>query len=604
MKSTTFFRILSLLFFYTSAKAQVTEVFINPTCQKFLGNVSELNRDLYFNIHNATSDTEMEILMSQYNVNKGRMFWGPFADAKSKTKQVGNYPFSNSNKVEKAFNVVQNVATAHPRDAFVSGLDAKKAAKWAVEYYTHHVNERPAFFEPMNEPFVHAKDFHDGGWDPVKQAKTKKQMAELFAECGKAFHKAPALANMKVVGYSSAWPSMELNNFEHWNDNMKMFMDTAGEHMDAFATHLYDGINVEGQDNIRSGSNTEAILDLIEAYSFVKWNKIKPHAITEYGAIEKGYAPEYSDAKSIQTVRSINHILFSLLDREDRMLISIPFITGKATWHINQKNNYQPYQAVLWRPLNIEKTADPNKPILSDWKFTSRIHFYDLWKDVKGKRVAIHSSNPDIQTQAFLHEKKLQVALSNLDDKEQVIDLHIINSASKIKKVTTKGLKIFDQEKPIFFTEKNKNTPSSITLLPHETVILTYEFKSEINFTSKEIVTNTYSKTYLKEIKPNTPIDFTFTNTPVGKGHAVLKMGIGRKHGKSKKPEIVINGNKVSVPDNWKGYDQASRDDFFGVIEIPFATSLLQKETKVSVIFPDETGKISSLIIQTAINSN
>ncbi len=602
MNPITFLRILFILVFITSAKAQVTNVYVNPTCQKFLGNVSDLNRAIYFNIHNSTNDADMDSLMKQYNVNKGRMFWGPFADAKSKTKQVGKYPFSNNRKVKTAYKVTQNIATAHPRDAFVSGMDTKKAAKWAVEYYTHHVNERPAFFEPMNEPFVHAKDFHDGGWDPVKQAKTKKQMAELFAECGKAFHKAPALANIKVVGYSSAWPSMELKNFEHWNNNMKMFMDTAGEHMDAFATHLYDGINVEGQDNIRSGSNTEAILDLIEAYSFIKWNKIKPHAITEYGAIEKGYAPEYSDAKSIQTVRSINHILFSLLDREDRMLISIPFITGKATWHINEKNNYQPYQAVLWRPLSIKKTSDPNKPLLSDWKFTSRIHFYDLWKDVKGKRVDIHSSNPDIQTQAFLHEKMLYVALSNLDEKEQSIELQLDSTVSKIKKVTTKGLKIFDHDEPVFYTEKSKEAPNNITLLPHETVILAYEFESKINFTSKKKVINTYSKTYLEEIKANTPIDFTFSNTPVGKGQATLKMGIGRKHDKSKKPTVYINDTKVKVPDNWKGYDQASRDDFFGVIEIPFATSLLKKETKVSITFPDETGKISSVIIQTALN--
>lgn len=52
---------------------------------------------------------------------------------------------------------------------------------------------------------------------------------------------------------------------------MKMFMDVAGANMDALSIHLYDGVNQIGQDTRRSGSNMEAVLDLIESYSFQKW---------------------------------------------------------------------------------------------------------------------------------------------------------------------------------------------------------------------------------------------------------------------------------------------------------------------------------------------
>ena len=591
--------IISLLVF-ASAEAQQNTVVINPTCQKFLGEVSELDRTKFFNIHNSSDDQEMKTFLQEYNVNKGRMFWGPFSESRRKTKEVGKYPFSKTKKLKTALPVEQNIATEHPATAYKPGMDTKKAAKWAVEYYTNQ-KTLPEFFEPMNEPFVHAKDFYTGGWDTEKQKVIKKEMAELFAECGKAIHKSPALANMKVIGYSSAWPSMELKDFEHWNDSMKMFMDTAGEHMDAFATHLYDGINVEGQNNIRSGSNAEAILDLIEAYSFIKWNKIKPHAISEYGAIEKGYGPEYSDAKSIQTVRSINHILFSLLDREDRLSISIPFITGKATWFLNETNNYQPYQAVLWRPLSIKKTDNPNKPILDDWVYTTRINFYDLWKEVKGKRVAIESNNPDIQTQAFADGKKLYVALSNLDDKEQKIALDFNKYDNKIVSVHQKGIKIFNREAPVFTNTKLDEIPSEISLIKDETVIISYTFENPVNFDKKKVVTNTYSKTYLKEISANKLINFNFENVPTGNGKAILKMGIGRKHEMSKKPIVKINEQLVEVPNNWKGYDQVNRDDFFGVIEIPFNAEILKKDTSVSITFPDSGGRVSSLILQTEL---
>ena len=108
---------------------------------------------------------------------------------------------------------------------------------------------------------------------------------------------------------------------------MKMFIDRAGEYMDGLSVHLYDGINIVGKSSRRSGSNSEAILDLTENYSFIRLGKVLPLAVTEYGGIDntsKGYHP----IASVRTVASFNHILFNLLEREDKMLISIPlFLT-------------------------------------------------------------------------------------------------------------------------------------------------------------------------------------------------------------------------------------------------------------------------------------
>ena len=40
---------------------------------------------------------------------------------------------------------------------------------------------------------------------------------------------------------------------------------------------------------------------------------------------------------------------------------------------------------------------------------------------------------------------------------------------------------------------------------------------------------------------------------------------------------------KVDMPDNWRGYDQTGRDDFFGMIEIPFDYRLIKKRKKFGV---------------------
>ncbi len=581
-----------MLLINTSISWAQVNVTIDPTTQRVLGGVSKLDRSKFFNIHSGGDDAEHTALYNDYNVGQGRGFWGAFSYAKSQTGTVGVYPAARSGN-SNVRTVKQYVATEHPGNTFVDGLDAELAGAWAAEYYKNFVSDGslPEFFEPMNEPFVHAGDFHGGGWDPDEEARIRLQMARVYGAIGRHIHNAPELANMKVVGYSSAWPSAELWDFGHWDSRMKMFMDEAGEDMDAFSTHLYDGVNVSGQDNKRSGSNSEAILDLIETYSYTKWGVVKPHAITEYGAIEKGYGDNYSDLASIQTVRSINHILFNLMERQDKMAISIPFITGKATWHITAENNYQPYQAVLWKPTNI------GEPTPAGWEYTPRIHFYELWKAVSGDRVAIDSDNPDIQVQAFVNGTKLFVALNNLDETQQTVSLNV-GDLSNLVDVRIKSLKIYPDVDPVMSNTVVTAAPSSLTLIEGETIILEYTFSSDLSFSGSIHRKKYYDTNHLQDITSNTPITFQFANVETGEGKAKLRMTIGRKHDVSKSPTISVNGTPITVPSNWKGYDQANREDFFGTIEVPVDMTLIQASNTVTVTFPDNGGKLAALVLE------
>lgn len=583
---------MGLLGFMSSGFSQVT-ITLDPSCQRFLGTVSALDRTKYFSVHDTGNGAEESAFRNEYGVTGGRQFWGAFARAKQLTGQVGVYPANKSGN--DAVRAVQKgyVSTHHPKDVFIDGMDVISAADWAAEYYKDYLanGESQEFVEVMNEPFVHAKDFYEGAWSGSENDRIKLQMSKLYNEVGKRIHNTPALANVKVIGYSSAWPSVELNDFGHWEENLKMFMDTAGENMYGFSTHLYDGINVEGQDNKRSGSNSEAILDLIENYSYIKWNKVKPHAITEYGAIESGYGDAYSKIASAQTLRAINNILFNLLERQDRLVSSIPFITGKATWHINEANNYQPYQAVLWIPTNI------GEPTPAGWAYSPRIRFYDLWKNVQGDRVLIKSNHVDVQTQAFVNGNTLYVALNNLDEQDRTVTLPTQFNGQNIQSVRKRSLRVYSQNPLEYVDEEINGIPSEITLLKDETVVLVYTFNQPIAYTNSITAKSYYSTDYLKTIETNTPINYSFNNVDTGDGYAVLRMSISRKHDKTKQPIVKVNGVTVEVPNNWKGYDQANRDDFFGMIEIPVPSSVLSTNNTVSVTFPDAGGRISSLIL-------
>ncbi|MFY0626709.1 MAG: Ig-like domain-containing protein [Reichenbachiella sp.] len=598
--------VLSMGLKFNHSNAQTT-VEIDYKTQKFIGDISELDRAKYFNFHSSTGgswgyDTLLEALQRDYDVTLGRGFYGAFSYSKGRNYDNGTYPTVTDDRDGIARETVDLIATEHPYNVFVDGIDTDAASDWVVEYYTNVISGPiPSHFEPMNEPFVHASEYYEGAYNAAENQRIKRQMCELYRDIGKKIDESTELSNMKVIGYSAAWPSMELGDFGHWNENMKMFIDIAGQYMDAYSTHLYDGVNIEGQDNRRSGSNSEAILDLIESYSFSKWGELVPHSISEYGAIEQGYNLDTQyDLASVQTVKSINHILFNLLNRTDRMDITIPFITGQATWHINEENDYQPYPPVLWVASNKGVPLDQ----IEKWEYSPRITFFDLWKGVSGKRVYITSDNLDVQVQAFLDTDALYIALNNLDDESETVDLTFLETVENISEVNIKSIEVYSDKDHVFTNETGlASIPASVELVAGETTVIEVKLSTPLAAFEKTIRSKRYyqNKTieFIGEGRKNL---FKFTSVRKGEGLAQLSLGIGRKHDRSKKPKVLVNGVEVEVPDNWKGYDQANRDDFFGLLEIPFNTTLLANgDNIISIEFPDTGGTISSLVLQTEL---
>ncbi len=578
----------------TFAQEPTNRVTIDPSVQRYLGEVSELARHKYFNIHTGSdNDPDVKKFLADYDVTIGRGFYGAFSYAYGQTKEVGVYPpYAEKNNTTPR-KTKQYVATEHPNLHVIKwGMDPVKAGKWAAEYFNNHYKgEIPEFFEPLNEPFVHANG------EIFKEATStqdmKMLMADFYAEIGKQIDATPALKNMKVVGYASAYPSMEIKDFKHWHENMKLFIDRAGDHMDGISVHLYDGINIRGKASRRSGSNSEAILDLIESYTFLKYGHTLPHATTEYGAIDDTYGINFDERNAYRVMSSINHLLFNLLEREDNLLISIPFICDKSEWYINAKNDFQSYCAALFLPEN------PKDKRNTQWVYNDKVHFFDLWKDVKGDRVDFTTNNPDIQVQAFKDDQRLYIALDNLDDNSQSIELTNPNGWGKLDGVTYRSFYV-DYDEGIAYKETPmKQVPNSVTLKKNETVVLAIDLAQDSPYHQRVYRTKHYANSYLQPIEANKEITFTFEALPSEKGKGVARMAIGRKLDQSKKPIVKINGCEVEMPDNWRGYDQAGRDDFFGTLEIPFDTRLLRGDkNSVSVTFPDNGGHVASMILQ------
>ncbi|MBB6429544.1 T9SS C-terminal target domain-containing protein [Algisphaera agarilytica] len=589
----------------SAAQAPAT-VTIDLAAQRYLGEESAFDRSKFINVHSrysaAAEDTR--ILVEQYDVGFGRFFYSPFASDHGKPpyanrKQLagpGRQAIDNTKRDEAyRFRTRRQVMTEHPREVMVKDLSPTRAAKYAADYFELFFDEQtmPMFYEPMNEPFVHAGDFHKD------QERVRKRMAQVYGAIGKEFdrRKLP----VKVVGYSSAWPSMELWDFGHWESRMKMFMDTAGRYMDGFSVHLYDGTNVTGQDNRRSGSNADAILDLIETYSMIKFGEVKPHALTEYGDIPKGFGPEYSDASASAHLNSINHLMFGFIDRQDRILTSIPFITTRSPWFYNNpSNNFQPYGVDIFRP-------DPSK--ISNGKVqgflkTPKIFFYELWKDVRGDRAVSYADDPDIYSHVFVDGDRVYVCLNNLETQPREVRLDHLTPLPEGTTARIRRLHVPEKQAAKYTDETLVDLATELRLEAHEAVILIYQTPEKMEPTKTVRSTPHYSNTHLEKIEANKPIVFRFRDVNVGEGRATLRMSISRKHDRSKAPRVQVNGQEVTVPNDWPGYDQANREDYFGAIPIPVPMEHLEPNTTVRIVFPDTGGRVSTLVLTTEVESS
>ncbi|AWB65264.1 carbohydrate-binding protein [Saccharobesus litoralis] len=630
--------------------ADAVNVRVDINTLQYFDDSLTLDRQKFFNQHDSQFNAwlydveDVDYMRNELNAGVGRQFWGPMSTAKA-LKQ--SYPSTETAKIEgkksiESFNnhklrstySNRSVMTEHPRTVVTDLNDnIVEGARWAADYFEYYYTDesRPLFFEPMNEPFVHAKDFVPGGWDAKKNFVMTQHMSDWFKEIGKEFDKRPALKDMYVMGFSSAWPSLELNDFNHFKERQKMFMDRAGDYIDSFSFHLYDGVNVTGQSNRRSGSNAQAIIDIIETYSMVKWDKVKPHALTEYGGIidrpklpnaksKKDQEYFYDETIASQEIKSYNHMLMEFLDREERILTSIPFITGHATWYWPTHEGH-PYSATLWRPdpakirlnTNTNRYEFINPKDKNNYLPTPKIKFYQLWNEVKGNRLATESSDPDIQTKAYVDGDTVYIALNNLEDESKTVNLAVGAGAGyQYKNLTLKRLAVptdspatlqVDSKKVSGYVSSSQLAANVIELAPYETVVYQYQFNKTVKADTQLRRETYYSDDFLQPIKANQPITIKFNQvdlTTSSQQHstALLRMSIGRKHDKSKQPIVTINGSSVTVPNDWAGYDQANRKDFFGAIEIPVPMSLLKKNNQVRLTFPDTQGHVSSVVLE------
>lgn len=608
-------------------QAQIKKVTIDLQNKRFIGGVSDLSRARYFNMHSSYLSDEFKTnniygeIIDDLDVGRSRAASGPGRRTIQSNGKVTAYPDANRGTTvgQEMFNIWRNrvgntefdnrktadlILTDDPKQIFLANGDYDKAGRYASNFIkAAFPGLTPRYYEIMNEPFVKTNEFGNNRDQIITQ------MSQLHKAMADRIH--VEIPGTLVGGYSSAFPQMEAGSpmFNHWNKNQEKFMDITNNSMDFYATHLYDGINGGGQDQRRQGSNIEAILDLIEAYSHDKYGVVKPHLISEYGKTTKswiknsqGIVPPYSQFRDGEIIKSINGILFQLLEKPDRLLKSVPFIAAKSNWFYNIGNNpnNNPYPWAILRRLGN-----------GQYTYTHLRKFYELWRGVKGHRVLAETNDPDILARVFVNGRKAYVAIHNMDGNTRTVQLDFLGSSAN----SVGGVNIRE-----FFTDNNgipklnfrssSNLPGNISVRKDATTILVLDLNSTPNVvdTTREDIyyplKNGNQSTVLRNILANQEYTYNFNGVLTGEGTSLLRVGFGREKNASKRPKVVLNGTVLNTPTDWIGDNQSNRDRWFGVIEIPFSTSLLRSNNTVKISFPDNGGSISSVLLMGQRNTN
>ncbi|MEO0587153.1 MAG: glycosyl hydrolase [Planctomycetota bacterium] len=586
---------------------------VAPTTRLSIGGVSDFEREKYITIHATPaewdlSDEHIRYIEDVLEVSYGRN-GGLQTGVLKKTPADPNNPDMpdvDYLKVEGA-QMIERWAADQPRfkpesmrevvlcthPEYMTGLPGNEfaefgprspeaAAEFVAQFLKHFYTDetRPKYYEVFNEPFIKARKL---GTSAEVMSEQHNVVARRIKEL---------TPDVLVGGYSAAWMELEARDFAHWEGWMKMFMDVAGDEMDFISYHLYDGVNVEGTPAVRTGSNTQAVMDMIDTYSHLKWGYAKPVLITEYGQIIK---PKDNKTwpnrlrREGPIIRSFMGMLMTYMEHPDRLLKTVPFILGVGTWTYSNTGGMASTEEAPSDFLLYRKAGD-------NYILTELALFYRFWAGVHGERRLITTGDPDIRGHYFADGLRHTLVLHNYDDEPQDIHPAGFDDLS-IAKVTRRSLQVHG-EIPTLDEQALFGLPESMTLQPGETVALLLDLRHVADAEQTLTRSRVYPTDYLATIEANKPITVSFKDVAAGEGDGLLRVAIGRDQALSLRPTVRVNGEQVDVPDDWAGGQQRGRGMFYGVIEVPAPGRLLEGDVDVTIEFPDAGGRVATVVLQ------
>jgi hypothetical protein len=305
-----------------------------------------------------------------------------------------------------------------------------------------------------------------------------------------------------------------------WNNFFKNFIEKAGSHLDALAMHYYDtyqsgGSTDDDSDNYlcRTGSYLDALIDLQESHSLATVKKVLPQLVSEYGSGFQVKGLNYSPVHDWWVLRGVNGKMMQFMNRPDRFVKAIPFIVGKAIWHVKSDtetptdSSTTPYPFTLWR--NTKRQKSGKNKATDVWTETHLHKFYQFWEELPdgAQRFAVGSDNANVQVQGFRSVgaaagsiSTLFVAINNLQPFKAGHSPTKVDLSWLVEGIDGGSLKrlFFDRttRTPTLTNARLDVVPQYISLMPEEMVLIKLEVLQSTQTWSKDVETvETYQST-------------------------------------------------------------------------------------------------------------
>lgn len=616
---------LFLLICTVAADAQIT-LDINPDFRHLTGTVDSFDRSRFVKIHADNTESDWnginfspavnlrDTVLNGYDVYMGRNTGGisfHFSQVQEDPNRPGYAsPIDMAQRGENSRNNYAAQPSIHQYDDrnnliiapqqrpfYPDGTPTQQG--WAPaggdavgEFTGRYVNEffggegkpAPAYVEVMNEPLYELTTID--GIPPLEIFEFHNDFATAY----KAQN-----SDIPLGGYCAAFPDFEKDNFNRWHERDKLFMDTAGENMDFWSLHFYEFTSPDGFYRLRRGNNIEATFDMQDHYSMLSFGEVKPYVISEFGGRALNYeADPWTPYRDWLCLKSMLPLLMSMAERPQDIMSAIPFIPVKAEW--GQQANGNPY------PWRLMRRADemPGETG-THWVFTDLVKYYQLLSEIRGTRIETEATEPDLLSNAYVNGNELFVMLHNLTFQEQTVDLNLTGiTDNELQNIATKQLYENAAGNGAQLEELTFTTLPTTQLAPEGTMVIKYTFADDIIPAETVQEKKYFATTHLTPIIGNAIHEFAINGiVKEAYGEAILRIGVGRAHGKNLQPTVFINGFEIAVPADYRGPNQEdTRPDFFGILEVPVPFYYLQADNEITVQFPDAGGHISSMILQ------
>ena len=477
--------------------------------------------------------------------------------------------------------------TGFHAEFYPKNIEAAAELAAAVLNYRYTDFNRPAYFEPVNEPH----------WSFVKD----QAFADWHVETKKAV--ARTTPDVKVGGYCNSTSYFFAREYDSWRAYEQFVRNTGGA-LDFYSFHTYDYYRWEGgtiRGRVQSGLPLENILDLYASALTKQLGDVKPLVVSEHGGYitsrgdQKGrydgdvvsdkiasiYFPKENyegtawewelKKRSIMDFVHVSSIMantFCFLEHPHVVEKAVPFILFNTwSWDVH-------YYANLYVPYQYEDRAR--------WEATQMVNFYKFFRGFDGRRVLAQSPSRDIQVQTAVKENLLYVALNNLS--EQSISFPVKGVEGDAIAIRRLGR---NRDYTMAYDEEPVDTLSHLELAPREAVMLVVEQRELIpqrkNVNERIFYADTYAFTVRSKRSESVRIDVP---TLDGVAYAELRVGLSQTGGMAKEVRLELNGTELAVPIERSAeryLDAGKHNEFATLRALPVPVDLLKKSNQVVV---------------------